>query len=103
MGREQLPPKYPFLYSTGDRAITLLPFHLGNSLPSKVTLRLPVLPVSECFVASQWKKVAGAINPGSICGARQGTTFTYCVFFTEELEGLVTVGAACYTLIIHVL
>lgn len=95
LSRQGAPAKNPLLYGAGDRAITLLLFYLGNSLPLKVTSRLPILHASEGFVATQWKKVAGATSSGSICGTGQGTTFAYSVFFAEELEALVTVGAAC--------
>lgn len=89
------PAKYPLPYSTGDRAITLFLFYLGNSPPSKVTSKLPVLHTLKHFAAYQWKKLARAPTPGFNCGVGQETTFVYCVFFAEELEGLVTVGVAC--------
>lgn len=56
LSRQEAPAKYPLLYSTGDRSITLVLFYLGNPLPSKVTSRLPVLHASESFAASHWKK-----------------------------------------------
>jgi len=59
-----------------------------------VTSGLPALHASECFVAHQWKEVAGATSPGSICAAGQETTFAYCVFFAEELEELQLVWLA---------